>query len=74
MVEWHGFTGEMVAGWGRSLALASYELLFVDPPPARAYTDFCHRCWPEIRVNELASADDDETTSTGEECDAGDTQ
>ena len=31
---------------GRTLSFASYELIHADPPPARAYIDFCKRCWP----------------------------
>ena len=53
---------------GRTLAFASYQLLYIDPPPARSYTDFCRRCWPsgapKENVAELTSDSDGETTSS----------
>ena len=53
---------------GRTLSFTSYELLYVDPPPARSYTDFCRRCWPKGRpkenLAELTSESNGDTTST----------
>ena len=56
---------------GRSLSFTSYELLYVDPPPARSYTDFCRRCWPKGRpkenLAELTSESNGDTTSSDTE-------